>query len=126
MSYDVTFWKYEGPPGRDHVAVNAMLSRGEAVDGLEDLPIDDMIACLDKLLAGWERVGNSTWEKPGKWHLQTWTSRQHLTIHMSFGAARPVLLKIATPMRRFGCGLWNPQLGQRLAGYGEAGARKER
>ncbi len=126
MSYDVAFWRYEASIDRDHVAVNEALGNRQRVAGLAELDTDAMIACLAELLADWERVSESTWEKPARWHLQAWASPQHLTINMSYGAARPVLLKITTPLRRFGCGLWNPQLGRRLPGYGEGSAGDER
>jgi hypothetical protein len=118
MSFDVLFWRYEGALDRDHAAVASALVKGDAVDGVAELPADQMIVRLGEVLAGWTRVDPNTWEKP-KVYLQAWPSPRHLTLNMSYAAARPVLLKIATPMRRFGCGLWNPQLGRRLAGYGE-------
>jgi hypothetical protein len=125
MSYDVAFWRYEDSLDHDHVAVHAALQNGSEVDGLAVLDIDAVVACLAELLSAWDRIEERTWEKP-KSYLQIWTSPQHLSINMSYSAARPVLLKIATPMRRFGCGLWNPQLNLRLPGYDEAGAKDER
>jgi hypothetical protein len=125
MSYDVAFWRYSETLEHDHAAVQALLASGSKVDALAVLDTDAMIACLAELLSTWERIDERTWEKP-KQYLQVWTSSQHLSINMSFAAARPVLLKITTPMRRFGCGLWNPQMNQRLPGYGEAGAKDER
>lgn len=125
MSYDIAFWRYSETLEHDHAAVQAMLASGSKVDGLAVLDTDAMIACLAELLSAWERIDGRTWEKP-KQYLQTWTSSQHMSISMSFGAARPVLLRITTPMRRFGCGLWNPQTNQRLPGYNEAGAKGEK
>ena len=125
MSFDVAFWRYSETLDHDHAAVQAMLASGSKVDGLALLDTDAMIARLAELLSAWERIDERTWEKP-KHYLQVWTSSQHLSIYMSFGAARPVLLKITTPMRRFGCGLWNPQLNRRLPGYNEAGAKAEK
>lgn len=125
MSFDVAFWRYSETLAHDHAAVHALLVSGSKVDGLAALDSDAMIACLAELLSAWERIDEQTWEKP-KQYLQAWPSSQHLSINMSFGAARPVLLRITTPMRRFGCGLWNPQISRRLPGYGEAGAKNEK
>ena len=125
MSYDVAFWRYEDSPEHDHSAVHASLTNGSTVDGLSVLDTDTMVARLAELLSGWERMDERTWEKP-KQYLQAWTSPQHFAINMSYGSVRPVQLKITTPMRRFGCGLWNPQLNLRLPGYDEAGAKGER
>ena len=125
MSFDVAFWRYSETLLHDHTAVQASLASGSKVDGLTVLDTDAMIACLAELLSKWERIDAQTWERP-KQFLQAWTSPQHISINMSFGAARPVLLKITTPMRRFGCGLWNPQTIQRLPGYDEAGAKGEK
>jgi hypothetical protein len=125
MSYDVAFWRYSEKLEHDHAAVQALLASGSEVAGLSVLDIDAMIVGLAELMSSWERIDERTWENP-KHYLQVWTSSQHLSINMSFGAARPVLLKISTPMRRFGCGLWNPQLNRRLPGYNEVGATGER
>ena len=125
MSYDVAFWRYSETLKHDHAAVQASLANESKVNGLAVLDTDAMIACLAELLSAWERIDERTWEKPQQ-YLQAWTSSQHLSINMSFGAARPVLLRITTPMRRFGCGLWNPQLNRRLPGYDEAGAKGEK
>ncbi len=125
MSFDVAFWRYSETLEHDHSAVLASLESGSKVEGLALLDTEAMITRLAELLSAWERIDERTWEKP-KQYLQAWTSPQHLSINMSFGAARPVLLKITTPMRRFGCGLWNPQLNRRLPGYDEAGAKGEK
>lgn len=125
MSFDIAFWRYSETLEHDHAAVLASLDSGNRIEGVAMLEADAMIARLAELLSAWERIDERTWEKP-KHYLQARTSPQHLLINMSFGAARPVLLRITTPMRRFGCGLWNPQLNQRLAGYDEAGARGEK
>lgn len=125
MSFDIAFWRYTQTLEHDHSAVLASLVSGKKVEGLALLDTDAMITRLAELLSAWERIDERTWEKL-KQYLQAQTSPQHLLINMSFGAARPVLLRITTPMRRFGCGLWNPQLNLRLAGYDEAGAKGEK
>lgn len=125
MSYDIAFWRYEDRLEHDHVAVHTALMNGSPIDGLAVLDTNAMIARLAELLSAWERIDERTWERP-KMYLQAWSSPHHLSINMSYDAARPVLLKISTPMRRFGCGLWNPQMNLRLPGYKEAGAKGER
>ena len=125
MSFDIAFWRYNDTLKHDHAAVLASLDSGNKVEGLALLDTDAMLSRLAELLSAWERIDERTWEKPGQL-LQAGVSPQHLSINMSFGVARPVLLKITTPMRRFGCGLWNPQLNLRLAGYDEAGAKGEK
>ncbi len=125
MSYDVAFWRYEDSLKHDHAAVYSLLINGGSVDGVSVLDVDSMIERLAELLSDWERINERTWEKP-KHYLQATTSSQHLAINMSHGSARPVLQKITTPMRRFACGLWNPQMNLRLPGYEEPGARSKR
>lgn len=125
MSFDVAFWRYSETLDHDHVAVHAALAAGSRVDGLSEIDAEAMIECLAGHLSAWERVDEQTWERP-KHFLQVSSSSQHLSINMSFGAARPVLLKITTPLRRFHCGLWNPQTNQRLPGYDEAEAKSEK
>ena len=125
MSFDIAFWRYTNSLEHDHPAVFASLLRGCTVDGVALLETDAMITRLAELLTAWDRVDERTWEKPNR-YIPAQTTPQHLSISMSFASARPVLLKITTPMRRFGCGLWNPQTNQRLSGYDEAGAKGER
>jgi hypothetical protein len=125
MSFDVAFWRYTETLNHNHVEVLASLNSGTKLHGVAMLEADAMIARLAELLSAWERVEERIWEKPNQ-YLQVHNSPQHLWINMSFSAARPVLLRISTPMRRFGCGLWNPQTNQRLPGYDEAGAKGEK
>lgn len=116
MSFDIAFWRYSDTLEHDHAAVHAALVNGSKVDGLTELDTHAMMRSLAELLSAWERIDEQRWERP-KQYLVASPYPQHLSISMSFGAARPVLLKIATPMRRFGCGLWNPQTNKRLPGY---------
>ncbi|MFA8444049.1 hypothetical protein [Yoonia sp.] len=125
MSFDIAFWRYTNSLEHDHVAIYSAVSNGETVEGLSELDTNGMIDRLAELLSAWDRIEEGRWEKP-KMYLEASKSSHHLLINMSFRAARPVLLKITTPMRRFGCGLWNPQMNVRLPGYGEAGAKDER
>ena len=118
MSYDIAFWRYQDSLEHDHAAVHESLINGGRVEGVSVIDSDAMVERLAELLSGWERIGEHVWEKP-KSYLQVSTSPQHLFVNMSFGAARPVLHAITTPMRRFGCGLWNPQMNLRLPGYDE-------
>ncbi|MBJ3762108.1 hypothetical protein ILP92_05040 [Maribius pontilimi] len=125
MSFDIAFWRYSDTLEHDHAAVHSALANGNKLDGLAELDTNAMIETLAELLSAWERIDEQRWERP-KQYLEAWAYPQYLSINMSFGAARPVLLKITTPMRRFGCGLWNPQTNQRLPGYEEAGAKGEK
>ena len=121
MSFDLYFWKYERAGRTDHVAVADALAAGEPVEGLASLDTGAMVETLAELLSDWERVEPSRWERRTKagGYLSSEAYERHLILSMSFNVSRAVLLKISTPMRRFGAGLWNPQMNSRIAGYGE-------
>ena len=123
MSFDLSFWRYEGATDRDHVAVAAGLMAGEDVPGVGEIDAPAMIERLGEVLKGWRRDGTH-FEAPTKagGYLTCIPGPRILVLHMSHNVARAVMLKISTPMRRFGCGLWNPQTSQRIAGYEEGEA----
>ena len=49
MSYDLNFWKYKNGIYLKHQKVYESLSDGEYVDGLEDLPIEEILQHLNRL-----------------------------------------------------------------------------
>ena len=62
MSYDLDFWKYKAGVDLNHQQVYERLSNGHSVDGLETLPIPEMIAAVASAFsAGWEHSDEETW-----------------------------------------------------------------
>jgi hypothetical protein len=63
MSYDLNFWKQQAGSRLDPQDVYQHLSEGDRVEGLEDLPIDRILARIaDIFAAGWEILGPNDWE----------------------------------------------------------------
>lgn len=58
MSIDLCFWRYEKGEYLDNDEVYRRCSGGEVVDGLETLPINDIIAAFGAEFDGWERSDN--------------------------------------------------------------------
>ena len=63
MSYDIDFWKYKDGVRLDHQKVYQRLSNGEQVDGLETLPIAEIVAAVNSAFSmGWEHPDEESWE----------------------------------------------------------------
>ncbi|SFS11645.1 hypothetical protein [Yoonia litorea] len=116
MSFDIGFWRYHEGAEEDHVAVYAALLDGEDVAAVQQIDTAAMVATLGTVLKGWTREGEIYWTSP-QHRMSAQTGDKLLALSMNFGAARSVLLKVSTPMRRYGCGLWNPQMNAWLPGY---------
>ena len=63
MSIDLSFWRYNGEPTRTHSDVYALLSDGNVVEGLEELPITNILQSLENALASWNRLDETHFEK---------------------------------------------------------------
>ena len=59
MSYDINFWRYKPGISLDHQEVYEQLSDGKRVEGLEDLPIREML--VDDLSGQAEAQGMPSW-----------------------------------------------------------------
>lgn len=91
------------------------LSNGESVEGLENLPIEQM---MDKVCqafsVGWEQLDPVTWESPKK-SFQIFSTPQFFRVDCGgmTGEEMNVFIDIGN---EFGCPLYDPQTGERYEG----------
>jgi hypothetical protein len=65
MSYDLNFWQYEDESAAaDHQAVYERLSDGEFVEGLGEIPVDEILGRITEVFSaiGWTTDDEETWE----------------------------------------------------------------
>ena len=112
MSYDLCFWKYRESVSLDHQRVYERLCDGEEVEGLETLPITQVVARIRSTFAGWQQLDECTFDGGDRGTFQLYTTPQLLRVdcYGMNGDDMNVLIDIA---RSFGCQLYDPQVGQR-------------
>ena len=66
MSVDLNFWKYkEGVTHNDSQVYKTACCDGEIFDGLEDLPIDEIIGTVSSAFSSWNSIDKYNYEKGG-------------------------------------------------------------
>ncbi len=113
MSYDLNFWKQRAGVQLDPQEVYERLSNGERVAGLEDLPIDRMLARVaETFSAGWDRLDELTWESAdATFQVSSTPQSFRIDCYGMAGEAMDTLIDIG---REFDCPLYDPQTGVRF------------
>ena len=120
MSYDLYFWRFKdeaaNPPGKDdaYVRICHNLASGEATEGVEFLPVNEVESTIGKRLAvaGWSQDAQF-WDRKGV-VIELYSSDRHVSISMRgkwSGDDANMLIDI---MKEFGCPLFDPQIGERF------------
>ncbi len=112
MSYDLDFWKYKPGVSLDHQTTYERLSDGQVVDGLEDLPIQEMVERLHQVFSEWGQLDDHTWESD-RGTMQVYTTQQFFRVDC-YGMNTDDLNKIIEVAAEFGCPLYDPQVGRRF------------
>ncbi len=117
MSYDLNFWKYKDGVYMDHQNVYEALSNGERVDGLEDLPIDKILKCVDESFTQprWEKLDDINYESD-KGAFQIFTTRQFFRVDC-YGMSGNDMNLFIDIGEKFTCPLYDPQVNQRYDGW---------
>jgi hypothetical protein len=113
MSYDLNFWKYKQNIYLNNQAVYEQCSDEQIVDGLENLPIDNIVADIANAFSNWNRVSSDAWE--GKGAFQIFTTPQFVRINC-YGMESEDMNKFIDVMLEYGCPLYDPQVPQRFDG----------
>jgi hypothetical protein len=115
MSYDLSFWKEKPGIRLDPQETYERLSNGEQVDGLEELPTEQMLELVGiRFREGWEQLDKQTWEADSK-GFQVYTTPQFFRVDCGglTGDEMNLFIDIAS---EFGCPLYDPQVGERFDG----------
>lgn len=108
--YQLFFWKYKEGIYLNHHEVCESLEDLEAVEGLEELPVEVIINRVNSLFVNWERVDNNSWKNSaGKGAFQIVTTPQSIRIDC-YGTEGKTMDVLATMMEEFNCPLYDPQI----------------
>jgi hypothetical protein len=119
MSYELMFWRQAAMMTLSSKAIYESLNENRAVDGLSDLPIEDMISDLTSLFPDAVRESNDSRESIA-WFSQnqedsfraTW-SAQHFRVDCNRLPLNQVN-EIVNMSAKYGCPLYDPQTGERF------------
>jgi hypothetical protein len=112
MSYELDFWKYKSGVTLDHQQVYERLCEGQALEGLEQLPIAQMTARLNEVFRGWAKIDDRTFESPKGGVFQLYSTPQFLRIDC-YGIDADDMNRMIEVAHEFGCPLYDPQVGIR-------------
>jgi hypothetical protein len=113
MSYDLSFWRYERGVQLDHRYVYQQLSDGITVDGLERLPIDELLAEINQAFHGWEKLDDATFESSDRGSFQIYATPHYLAV-TCYGMRGDDVNKFIEIAHEFGCPLYDPQVDKRF------------
>lgn len=115
MSYDLNFWKQKRGVKLDAQETYERLSDGQHVDGLDGLPIEQMMEGVRQAFSvGWTQLDSVTWEAPRK-SFQVFTTPQFFRVDCGGMTGEEMNLFIEIGIE-FGCRLYDPQTGMRYEG----------
>jgi hypothetical protein len=114
MSYDLDFWKYKQGISLEHQSVYESLSNGEHMEGLEELPIERMLARLKEFFSdGWRQEDALSWESDNRGAFQIFTTTQFFRVDC-YGMEGEDMNRFIDLGAEFGCPLYDPQVGTRF------------
>ena len=106
-SYALGFWKYGPDAVRDHQQTYERLSDGQGIDGLEKLPIRELIEGFKRQFPDWRRVDDATWQSDHG-RFQVFTTSQFFCVDC-YGMDWQDMNKIMEVAEAFDCPLYDPQ-----------------
>lgn len=110
MSYDLCFWREERATGLTPKEIYIRAADGEFVEGLADLPIDDIILAFQNAFPELDPTGDCP-RPVGAF--QVHTSTQTVFVHC-YGAPVSDINQIIDIMVAFRCPLYDPQVDERF------------
>ena len=115
MSYCLNFWRYQDGVYLDNQEVYEKLSNGETIEGLEDIPISDILDRIsDVFTNGWEKLDDLNWES-GNGAFQIFTTIQFIRIDC-YGMEGEDMNRFIDIADEFNCPLYDPQARKRFDG----------
>ena len=115
MSYDLNFWRCKPGTTLDHQRVYERLCDGQLVDGLEELPIAEIVGRIREVFSDWNRIDDVTFEAPNGGVFQVYTTLLLFRVDC-YGIDQENMNKIISVANEFGCPLYDPQAGIRFDG----------
>lgn len=114
MSIDLNFWKYQDGISLDNAAVYQKVCCGdETVEGLEVLPIEDILKEIAAEFQEWDSSAPGDFEREGCGSFQISTTPQSIRFDC-YSMGQADMKRFSSIMSRFGCPLYDPQIGARF------------
>lgn len=114
MGMDLSYWKYkEGTDLSPREVYQTACCDGLPAEGLEELPIEAILAEIETAYAKWERMDQATWEKETGGGFQLFTTPQIFRVDC-YGLPREEVARFSERMKRYGCPVYDPQQGCRF------------
>lgn len=115
MSMDLNFWKYkEGAAHNDGAVYETACCGGEVMDGLEALPIDEIMKKVADVFSDWTVQDNGKdFEKEGHGAFQVFTTSQIVRFDC-YGMMESDMNALMDILADFGCPLYDPQISTRF------------
>lgn len=130
MGYDLNYWKETEGTGLPVTEVyQRVCCDGQAMEGLELLPLDAIRQKIAEAFPDWSRPDPATYEDGAGGCFQLSTTPQSLRADC-YGVREDDMRKLSCILREFGCPLYDPQMGARFDSlsvwiYGEAEVCRE-
>lgn len=112
MSYDLDFWRYKPGVVLNHQQVYEQLSDGQTVDGLEELPINDILARVKEVFADWQQLDGANYDGGDRGAFQITTTPQLFRVDC-WGMDGEDMNRFIDVANEFDCPLYDPQVGER-------------
>ncbi len=119
MSYDLIFWKEVTPINEPPDRVCEMISNDEAIEGIAELPIDQIKMRFLEVFPDIDDNGAEMyWEGEESGFTLTWPPNPTNAIIAQCGygllESPQIMNQIIDIAHEFGCGLYDPQVGKRF------------
>ena len=112
MSYNLSFWKYKENSYLDNHKVYETLCDEGNIEGLENVPVDEIREKIAKAFSDWNKVDENSFENSNKGAFQITTISQSVMIDC-YGMDGEDMNKFIDILFEYGCPLYDPQVGER-------------
>lgn len=116
MGYDLCFWKYEKDSYLDNQSVYEACCEDETIEGLENLPIDEIVNNIGNAFSDWDALDKYNFENPkGRGAFGIITTPQSVCVQC-YGMSGDDMNKFIDVLLKYNCPLYDPQVPQRYDG----------
>ncbi|MDI9310854.1 MAG: hypothetical protein QM535_11615 [Limnohabitans sp.] len=117
--YELVFWRYKEEIYLNNQEVYEKLVDNEAVEGLEDLPVQVIVNRVSNVFSKWEKVDENSFKNPngvGAFHVIT--TNQSVQINC-YGTKGKDMEKLCEILEEYKCPLYDPQIPIRYDEFAE-------
>ena len=112
MGRDLSFWKTSKKDKLDNSYVYSVLSSGELLDYIDELPIDEIQKDINEVFKDWENYGKDYYEKSNE-SFQLMLSNQFVRVDCS-GMTEMNMNKIIDILLKYNCPLYDSAINIRF------------